>query len=53
MVAETAVSLALDEKKLPMVSGFHTPASALGGVLLERFREAGMVFSVDDTEKTD
>jgi short subunit dehydrogenase-like uncharacterized protein len=44
MLSESALCLALDEAKLPPVAGVLTPATALGNVLVERLRAAGMTF---------
>lgn len=46
MLAETGFSLAFDEDRLPQQAGTLTPAVALGDCLLERLREAGLVFEV-------
>lgn len=48
MLAESALCLALDTKQLPKRAGVLTPASAMGAVLLERLRKAGMVFEVEE-----
>ncbi len=48
MITEAAVCLAKDETKLPARFGVLTPASAMGSVLIERLRAAGMVFRVAD-----
>lgn len=45
MLGEAAMCLVQDEKILPQNYGVLTPASAMGDVLLERLRSAGMVFS--------
>ena len=45
MLSESALCLALDEAKLPQVSGVLTPATALGMVLVDRLRAAGMTFA--------
>jgi short subunit dehydrogenase-like uncharacterized protein len=45
MIAETGVALSRGEGNPE--GGVHTTASALGGVLVERLRQAGMVFSVE------
>ena len=42
MFAEAALALALDREKLPDRHGVLTPASAMGDVLTERLRAAGM-----------
>ncbi|MDX2014791.1 MAG: saccharopine dehydrogenase NADP-binding domain-containing protein [Myxococcaceae bacterium] len=44
MLSEAALCLALDEAKLPKVAGVLTPATAMGLVLVERLRAAGMTF---------
>ena len=41
MFGESALSLALDEDRLPARAGVLTPASALGTVLVERLRPPG------------
>jgi short subunit dehydrogenase-like uncharacterized protein len=50
MVCEAALSLALESGRLPAGAGFGgvlTPASALGPVLVDRLRAAGMTLAVD------
>ncbi len=44
MLSESALCLAFDE--LSSEAGSHTPASAMGMVLVERLRNAGMTFEV-------
>lgn len=44
MLSESALCLALDEAKLPQVAGVLTPATAMGRVLVDRLRTAGMTF---------
>ncbi len=51
MIAETAVSLALDKDSLPLTYGVLTPASALGSVLRQRLNARGMDFYLDVTEE--
>lgn len=46
MAGETALALALDDERLPPVSGSLTPATALGDVLVERLRAAGHTYEV-------
>ncbi len=46
MLGEAAVCLAQDGAELPDRYGIITPASAMGGVLMERLRAAGMVFDI-------
>jgi short subunit dehydrogenase-like uncharacterized protein len=46
MLAESALAMAVDKDRLPARSGVLTPASALGTVLIDRLREAGMTFHV-------
>ena len=43
MLAESALSLALDGDRLPDRAGVLTPATALGDVLVERLRKADFV----------
>ena len=45
MLGESAMCLVLDEQSLPDSYGVVTPASSMGERLLQRLREAGMVFS--------
>ncbi|MEN9799432.1 MAG: hypothetical protein RL653_3128 [Pseudomonadota bacterium] len=44
MLSESALCLAEDESRLPQVAGVLTPATAMGTVLVERLRAAGMTF---------
>jgi short subunit dehydrogenase-like uncharacterized protein len=46
MLGETALALALDGDRLPERAGSLTPATALGGVLVERLRTAGHTYEV-------
>lgn len=46
MLAESALCLALDRKKLPERAGVLTTAVAMGDRLLERLQAAGLVFEV-------
>ena len=46
MIAESALSLALDRAALPDVHGVVTPAAAMGDVLTARLQRAGMRFEV-------
>ena len=46
MISESALCLALDRDKLPEEYGVITTAVAMGDLLLERLRRAGMVFEV-------
>ncbi len=46
MIAECALSLALDRKRLPERYGVLTPVGALEDVLLERLQKAGIGFEV-------
>jgi short subunit dehydrogenase-like uncharacterized protein len=48
MLGESALCLALDEAELPKRAGVLTPATAMGGRLIDRLRAAGMTFAVDD-----
>ena len=45
MLGESAMCLVQDGSELPESFGVLTPASAMGDLLLERLRQAGMVFS--------
>ena len=46
MMAESAICLALDQKKLPALYGMLTPASAMGAVLRERLNQKGVHFDI-------
>ncbi|HZG90474.1 MAG TPA: saccharopine dehydrogenase NADP-binding domain-containing protein, partial [Pseudonocardia sp.] len=48
MLGESALALALDTDRLPDRSGSLTPATALGGVLVERLRAAGHTYDVTE-----
>ena len=47
MMGECGLCLALDADRLPAAGGVLTPATAMGNVLTERLRAAGMTFSVE------
>jgi short subunit dehydrogenase-like uncharacterized protein len=49
MLGESALALALDGDRLPARAGVLTPAVAMGDVLIERLRNAGMVFDAAKT----
>jgi short subunit dehydrogenase-like uncharacterized protein len=49
MLAESALTLALEDESTPRLYGSVTPASALGFPLIKRLQQAGMSFSI--TEK--
>ena len=46
MLGQSALALALDGDRLPARAGSLTPATALGGVLVERLRAAGHTYEV-------
>ncbi|MDF1666854.1 MAG: saccharopine dehydrogenase NADP-binding domain-containing protein [Planctomycetota bacterium] len=46
MLSESALCLAFDQENLPKIAGVLTPSTAMGTVLLERLRRAGMVFEI-------
>jgi short subunit dehydrogenase-like uncharacterized protein len=46
MLGESALCLARDGDALPARAGILTPATAMGGVLVERLRAAGQTFTV-------
>ena len=48
MMVQAALALALDEDRLPDMSGVLTPATGIGGVLIERLVAQGFTF---DTEQ--
>ena len=52
MLSESALALALDGDRLPgqPAGGVLTPSAAMGAVLLERLRRAGMRLSVEPTQ---
>lgn len=45
-LCESALSLALNEDKLPRRGGILTPATGMGDVLAQRLRQAGMQLQV-------
>lgn len=47
MLAQSALSLALDGPRLPHRSGVLTPATAMGGVLADRLRARGFTLAVE------
>jgi short subunit dehydrogenase-like uncharacterized protein len=47
MLGESALCLALDRDRLPASGGVLTPATAMGSVLIDRLRAAGMTFEVE------
>jgi len=48
MLAEAAICMALDDKKIPMTAGFVTPVAAMGETYLQRLVSAGIEFSIDE-----
>ena len=46
MIGEAALCLALDGDKLDSEGGILTPTSAMGTVLIDRLRAAGMTFKI-------
>lgn len=46
MVAEAGLCLALDRDRLPAAAGVLTPATAMGGALVDRLRAVGMTLTV-------
>jgi short subunit dehydrogenase-like uncharacterized protein len=49
MVAESALCLSLSRSHLPNQTGILTPAVAMGDLLLERLRKAGIVFELGES----
>ena len=47
MLGESALCLALDRDRLPQRTGVLTPATAMGDVLVDRLRDAGLIFEVE------
>lgn len=47
MFGEAALCLALDRDRLPDRYGVLTPATAMGDVLVDRLRAAGLTFTVE------
>ncbi|UZJ26245.1 saccharopine dehydrogenase NADP-binding domain-containing protein [Rhodococcus antarcticus] len=47
LLGEAGLALALDGERLPVAAGVLTPATALGEVLADRLRAAGMTITVD------
>jgi short subunit dehydrogenase-like uncharacterized protein len=50
MFGESALCLALDGDALPARAGVLTPATAMGDVLVQRLRSAGLTFEVQRTD---
>ncbi len=48
MLGESALALAFDGDRLPAAAGVLTPATALGDVLVERLRAAGLTLTVEE-----
>jgi short subunit dehydrogenase-like uncharacterized protein len=46
MLGEAALCLALDDGRLPEAAGVLTPATAMGGALVDRLRAAGQTYEV-------
>ena len=49
MFGESGLCLAFDGEQLPRRAGVLTPATAMGDVLVERLRSAGLTFAVERT----
>jgi short subunit dehydrogenase-like uncharacterized protein len=47
MLSQASLALALDTARLPDRAGVLTPISAMGDVLVERLRAAGMTLTVE------
>jgi len=47
MLGESSLCLALDRERLPSSGGVLTPATAMGSVLIDRLKAAGMTFEVE------
>ena len=47
MLTETAISMILNEDKLPKAYGVLTPASGIGLVLINRLKDKGISFTVE------
>lgn len=47
-MAESGVSLALDEAVLPPMYGILTPSTAMGCVLMDRLKKRGIDFYIGD-----
>ena len=50
-IAETGISLAMDDEKLPKMYGVLTPSTGLGLTLLERLRLKGVDFYIGEHKK--
>ena len=48
MITESALSILLDEDRIPKVSGVLTPAAGIGVVLAERLNDKGFNFSLNE-----
>lgn len=47
MLTEAAISMLLNEEKIPKAYGVLTPASGIGQVLIDRLKKTGISFKVD------
>jgi len=48
MITESALSVLLDQDRIPKVHGVLTPASGIGVVLAERLKDKGINFSINE-----
>ena len=48
MITESALSVLLDQDRIPKVHGVLTPASGIGAVLAERLKDKGINFSINE-----
>ena len=48
MITESALSILLDQDRIPKVSGVLTPAAGIGVVLAERLNDKGFNFSINE-----
>ena len=46
MLTESALSIILDQEKIPQNYGVLTPASGIGMTLINRFESKGVVFKI-------
>ena len=51
MLGQAGLCLALDQDRTPEVAGVLTPATAMGGVLIDRLRAAGHTYEVEELDR--
>ena len=47
MLSESALSMLLNRKSIPDISGVLTPASGIGDIIVSRLRDKGVTFKIE------